>query len=342
MLAVKQENKGKVRPVMDYRELNAFIKSHTGDSEACPETTRKWRSMGDRVGVVDLKNAYLQLHVKCQLEDYQVVRVDGKYYRLTRLGFGLTSAPRIMSAVVRRILSLDPRIAAATDHYIDDIVFDKDIVSVVEVVEHLRKYGLETKPPESLEGARVLGLQLSRGRSGRLMWSRGNDIPRYVESPVTRRELFSLFGRLVGHYPMAGWLRVACGFIKRHSEGHFWDDPVGERVLVWLNEVLHRVQEADPVGGSWSVPSAGGGRVWCDASSLATGAMLEIGGVIVEDAAWLRKKHDAAHINVAELDAVIQGLNMAIRWKLQKIHVLTNSATVRGWMQSVLTNSHRI
>ena len=141
---------------------------------------------------------------------------------------------------------------------------------------------------------------------------------------------------------MAGWLRVACGFIKRHSEGHFWDDPVGERVLVWLNEVLHRVQEADPVGGSWSVPSAGGGRVWCDASSLATGAMLEIGGVIVEDAAWLRKKHDAAHINVAELDAVIQGLNMAIRWKLQKIHVLTDSATVRGWMQSVLTNSHRI
>ena len=35
------------------------------------------------------------------------------------------------------------------------------------------------------------------------------------------------------------------------------------------------------------------------------------GDVIIEDAAWLRKKHDAAHINVAELDSVIQGLTGA-------------------------------
>ena len=57
---------------------------------------------------------------------------------------------------------------------------------------------------------------------------------------------------------------------------------------------------------SWwymGVPAVETGTVWCDASSLATGVVLEIDGSVVEDAAWLRKKHDAAHINVAELDA---------------------------------------
>ena len=57
MLAVYHEHKDKVRPVLDYRELNQFIQSHMADSEVCPETLRKWRLMGDHLGVVDLKDA---------------------------------------------------------------------------------------------------------------------------------------------------------------------------------------------------------------------------------------------------------------------------------------------
>ena len=51
--------------------------------------------------------------------------------------------------------------------------------------------------------------------------------------------------------------------------------------------------------------------VWCEASSIATGVLLEIGGVVVKDAAWLRKKVNASHINVAELDGVLKGVNLA-------------------------------
>ena len=36
LLAVEQERKGKVRPVMDFRELNAYVESHTGDSDVDP------------------------------------------------------------------------------------------------------------------------------------------------------------------------------------------------------------------------------------------------------------------------------------------------------------------
>ena len=56
-----------------------------------------------------------------------------------------------MSAVVRYILNADPNISAATDHYVDDIVNNTNMVSVNKVVEHLYQYRLETKPPEMLD-----------------------------------------------------------------------------------------------------------------------------------------------------------------------------------------------
>lgn len=49
--------------------------------------------------------------------------------------------------------------------------------------------------------------------------------------------------------------------------------------------------------------------LWCDASSLAVGACSEVGGHFVEDASWLRKGYNAAHINLAELEAALKSLN---------------------------------
>lgn len=193
LLAVHHTGKNKVRPVLDFRELNNAVKSHTADSEVCPETLRRWRLMGDRLGVVDLKNAYLQLHVRRDLQDFQIVRIGEQHYRLTRLGFGLTSAPRIMAAVVRYILASDSNIDAATDHYVDDIILDKDLVTTERVVEQLRQFGLVTKPPETLDGARVLGLQLSDTGHGRMRWKRGKDLPEMPgDEPLSRRGLFSI------------------------------------------------------------------------------------------------------------------------------------------------------
>ena len=39
-----------------------------------------------------------------------------------------------------------------------------------------------------------------------------------------------------------------------------------------------------------------------------------IDGVMVEDAAWFRKKCDYNHINVAELEATIKDVNLALKW----------------------------
>ena len=107
------------------------------------------------------------------------------------------------------MLGLDKEIAKATDHYIDDII----VIGVEKVVAHLANFGLITKVPEKIDDARVLGLKVSRAKNGKLVWKRSNAVEEPT-SEVTKRELFSITGKLVGHYPSASWLRIACSFIK--------------------------------------------------------------------------------------------------------------------------------
>ena len=266
------------------------------------------------------------------------MRHKGKFYQLTRLGFGLNCAPKIMTAVLSKVLSMDPEIDAATDHYIDDIIVNSSLVSLDRVVKHLQRFGLQTKPSESMENARVLGLQLRSAPNEGLMWNRSNELPD-VEGlhKMSRRELFSVCGKLVSHYPVAGWLRVACSYMKRCSEGVAWEDEIGGRVRGWLQEVVRRLRLNDPVQGVWKAVVDGENKVWCDASSLALGVIVEMGGKVVEDASWLRKKNDGTHINVVELDAALKGINLALKWQLKRMTLVTDSATVHGWLQSVLT-----
>ena len=70
------------------------------------------------------------------------------------------------------------------------------------------------------------------------------------------------------------------------------------------------------------------GMVWCDASSIGTGIVVEIGGLIAEDSARLRKMDDYDNINVAELEAVLKRINLALKWVLRGIEVRTNLVTV--------------
>ena len=69
---------------------------------------------------------------------------------------------------------------------------------------------------------------------------------------------------------------------------------------------------------------------------------MEIGGLVEEDATWLRKKNHYNHINVAELDAVLKGINLAIKWGLREIEIRTDSDTVLSWVTSTVEESGRI
>lgn len=88
------------------------------------------------------------------------------------------------------------------------------------------------------------------------------------------------------------------------------------------------------MGSTWREASERG-TVWCDSILLVVQRVLEIDGGKVEDDTWLRKEN-LTHINLAALDAVIQGLNLAAKWVLREVEVVTDSATILGWLRSVL------
>ena len=78
LLAQMQEHKAStpVRPCPDHRSLNALLVSQPGrEALVCEETLRKWRREGDPEGLrlLDIKKAYLQVHLASELQRYQTV-----------------------------------------------------------------------------------------------------------------------------------------------------------------------------------------------------------------------------------------------------------------------------
>ena len=187
----------------------------------------------------------------------------------------------------------------------------------------------------------MLGLRVW-GKHGKLFWKRNNEVAD-VPNELTRRSVFSYCGKLVGHYPVCGWLRVATAFIKRRANDvtERWDDTIaGGEIRTLLEETVKEVRKSDPVRGRWSA-SSDEARVWVDVSSMALGVAIEINGSIVEDASWLRKD-ESSHINMAELDAVIKGLNLALAWRVKKVELLTDSPAVQCWISDAISGKSRL
>ena len=106
-------------------------------------------------------------------------------------------------------------------------------------------------------------------------------------------------------------------------------------------EVLARVTRDDPVRGNWSV-SGEEFTARVDASSLATGMVLERHGDVLKEACWLRPTNDAQHINLAEHDTTVKGLNLLLQWQARTVHLLTDFVCVYHWLTDTLTGRARV
>ena len=137
---------------------------------------------------------------------------------------------------------------------------------------------------------------------------------------------------------------MICGLLKRKAVSltKGWDDELCDENVKWvLQEVFAELGRCEPACGDWAV-RGDEGKVWVDASSLAIGALIQVGKTTVEDATWLRKETPDIHINIAELESVIRRMNMALMWKLKKKTVFTDSVTVFHWVSDALTGKSRL
>ena len=282
LMAVLQENEQKVQPIMDYRELNKHVDPYMAGADVCAHKLREWRQQGSDMAILDLCRANLQIRMEKLLWPFQTVEIKGTRYCLTRLGFSLNVAPSIMTAIMNAIQQ-DEAMRQATSSYIDDIFVNEGILSAQAVKEHFESFELTCKEPECLrDGAKVLGLRESGSEKG-FRWRRGGDVPG-VPSNVMRWSVFSVCGKLVGHYPVCGWLRLAVVAIKQRttSISSGWDDEVCDAALQsMLTETVARVTHDDPVRGNWCV-DGNKFTVWVDASLLALRVALAVDEFIIE------------------------------------------------------------
>ena len=130
-------------------------------------------------------------------------------------------------------------------------------------------------------------------------------------------------------------------FYKKQAGTDQWKDKIDQVVLCMIQEVIVEVRKEDPVKREWNMRRNQEWVTWCNACSLALGALSEI-GVTAEDAACLRKKDNSAHINVAELNATMKGINLALKWGLQAVEIRMDSATVVSWIKSEVLGDKRI
>ena len=69
---------------------------------------------------------------------------------------------------------------------------------------------------------------------------------------VLTRSFFFLCGKLMGHLPVCGWLRVATTFVKRRANSVTagWDNKTRDQPLIqMLSDIIARLVQKNPVQG---------------------------------------------------------------------------------------------
>ena len=297
-----------VRPVLDYtwlnKQIHSFPNEDVDDPLSAPLCIRRWRSHASAsMCLIDIKKAYLQIFVDENQSYYQCIRFPSKdnVYRLTRLGFGISIAPKVLRVILSQILPEE--IFPNIDTYIDDNFIP--LTDVYRVRSILREHGFETKEPEPVLTSRVLGLQNYPDGT----WRRRTDLPKLEK--FSKRGVHSWTGKLVSHLPIAGWLRPCVSALKRLCSSNFWDDELPSNAINSCKKLENMIfARGDPCTGSWHYDKHKPWTLYTDASLAAYGAVLMIGNVYVEDQTYLRSPSDRRHINLAELIAVQKGLHL--------------------------------
>ena len=137
---------------------------------------------------------------------------------------------------------------------------------------------------------------------------------------------FPLCGKLVRHLPVCGWLHAVVGVIKcrENSVISGWDDRMSDTLLIQMI--------TESVESTQGPPSRVGHQQkkwtyvltpvhWRESYWREVGPMLE-------DVCWLCLVNDAQHINLAELDAIVKEVKLALQWQAKRLHLRINSLCV--------------
>lgn len=63
---------------------------------------------------------------------------------------------------------------------------------------------------------------------------------------------------------------------------------------------------------------------------------------MIEDACWLHLENNSQHNNLAKLDMVVKGVNLALQWQAKVLHLKTDLLCTYHWLKNSLTGKAKV
>jgi hypothetical protein len=95
----------KLRPIWDGKYINSFHKKQHFQMEGLL-TVKDLLQRGDYMTKIDIKDAYFHIPFAPQHQNYLRFYFKGRMFRFLAMNFGLTSAPRIFTKIMKNVVSI--------------------------------------------------------------------------------------------------------------------------------------------------------------------------------------------------------------------------------------------
>ena len=350
-----------LRLALDFTSTNEFVRNRAewSQREVCSDELLRWRTSEEGGELIDVRKAYMRIHVDESLWRFQAVRVKGEPYLLTRLAFGLSSAPRVLKKVLDHVLRGLP---IAT--FRDDVFIPRDVLTDElrdEVRRRLIENGFPTKEPENIggeEACKVLGLSVSR-RDGEIYWNRKQPLTAEKLDGFMSQTRLNEIASAVGHlcptsHPILGWSRPLANAIRslvgKEAALQGWSAEGSDELVELYHLLLQRLKDGpDPSEGIWKIKRGETWKVYSDASKAAIGYIIKIENNTIEDGSQISStRQSRLHINVRELDAMVLVLNRLYQIISQirkmkeipnnRIELFCDNKSVVSWLNSLIND----
>ncbi|XP_069820999.1 uncharacterized protein [Dendropsophus ebraccatus] len=167
-LFVVPKKDGSVRPILDLKRLNRYVRLSHFRMESLRSVIASLEP-GEFLSSVDIQDAYLHVPIYPPHQRFLRFAVGEEHYQFVALPFGLASAPRVFTKTMAAVMALLRARGVSVTPYLDDILVkapsrDQNLESLHITLDTLSRFGwLLNRPKSSLVPAQsivFLGMRL--------------------------------------------------------------------------------------------------------------------------------------------------------------------------------------
>ena len=241
------KQKEKVRPILDLRYLNNYLKYNHFQMESL-KTAATIMEKEIYFTKIDLKDAYHSISIAKEHRKYLGFQVNNKSYRFRVVPFGLSTAPRLFTKIMREAIAPLREQSIRMVIYLDGILImgntiEESIIATEKCIHHLSNLGFTInlkksvlKPSTSIN---FLGMEInSRTQKIPIPKEKVNKILKELKTLlkmkyIKARKLASIIGLLGSVSQGFGPTYIHQRFAQANLQAYLKDKQWGKEIPIW-------------------------------------------------------------------------------------------------------------